>query len=44
MRYRSRVIRVKSGCAFEAVLVDDDRASKTGTKQGVATQTTHNTQ
>jgi len=26
------------------MLVDDDRASETGTKQGVATQTTHNTQ
>ncbi|WP_410320508.1 hypothetical protein [Natronomonas sp.] len=44
MRCRSRVIRVKSGCALDAMLVDDDRASEAGTKQGVATQTTHNKQ
>jgi len=34
MRCRSRVIRVKSGRALDAMLVDDERATQTRTKHG----------
>ena len=36
----TRVIPVESGRALDAMLVDDERAIKSGAKQGVATQNT----
>lgn len=40
MRRRLRVLPVESGRALDAMLVDDERATKIGAKQGVATQNT----
>ena len=36
----TQVIPVESGRALDAMLVDDERATETGAKQSVATQTT----